>query len=93
MTIGESDQHAGVTAGEVEQRVRAIIAKNLDVPLQDVRPESDFERDFKADSITLTELALALEEEFDLDILDSDVAKIKSVQVAVDYISSRVVTG
>ncbi|MEZ4409030.1 MAG: acyl carrier protein [Polyangiales bacterium] len=79
-----------VTSAEVEQRVRAIIAKNLDVPLQDVRPESDFERDFKADSLTLTELALALEEEFDLDIPDGEVARIKSVQVAVDYIASRV---
>ena len=41
---------------DVEQRVKAIIAKNLDVAAGDVRAESEFVKDLGADSLAIVEL-------------------------------------
>ena len=41
------------------------------------------------DSLAIVELVLALEEEFELDIPDEETEKIRTVQDAVDYITSH----
>ncbi len=74
---------------DVEQRVKAIIAKNLDVAAGDVRAESEFVKDLGADSLAIVELVLALEEEFDIDIPDEETEKIRSVQDAIQYIQDH----
>ena len=45
--------------------------------------------DLGADSLDLTELIMAMEEEFDIEIADEDAQKIQKVQDAVDYISKH----
>jgi acyl carrier protein len=74
---------------EIGQRVKEIIAKNLDVDIKDIKPESSFINDLGADSLAIVELVLALEEEFELDIPDEETEKIRTVQDAVDYIQAH----
>ncbi len=74
---------------DVEQRVKAIIAKNLDVAAGDVRAESEFVKDLGADSLAIVELVLAFEEQFEIDIPDEDTEKIRTVGDAISYIGSR----
>lgn len=74
---------------EIGQRVKEIIAKNLDVDVNDIKPESSFINDLGADSLAIVELVLALEEEFELDIPDEETEKIRTVQDAVDYINAH----
>ena len=74
---------------EIAQRVKEIIAKNLDVDINDIKPESSFINDLGADSLAIVELVLALEEEFELDIPDEETEKIRTVQDAVDYIQGH----
>jgi acyl carrier protein len=74
---------------DIGQRVKEIIAKNLDVDVNDIKPESSFINDLGADSLAIVELVLALEEEFELDIPDEETEKIRTVQDAVDYITSH----
>jgi len=74
---------------DIGQRVKEIIAKNLDVDVNDIKPESSFINDLGADSLAIVELVLALEEEFELDIPDEETEKIRTVQDAVDYIDER----
>ena len=71
---------------DIEARVRSIIAKNLDVEPNDIKPESSFINDLGADSLAIVELVLALEEEFELDIPDEETEKIRTVQDAISYI-------
>jgi acyl carrier protein len=79
-----------MTGSDVSERVRALIANNLDVPLEQVRPEASFTNDLQADSLAIVELVLALEEEFGVEIPDEATDKIRAVQDAIDYIVSRV---
>ena len=79
-----------MTGSDVTERVRALIANNLDVPLEQVVPGASFVNDLQADSLAIVELVLALEEEFGVEIPDEATEKIKSVQDANDYIAHRV---
>ena len=70
----------------IETKVRELICTQLEVNAEQVKPQSSFTDDLKADSLAVMELVLALEEAFSLKIDDSDVEQIKTVQDAVDYI-------
>jgi acyl carrier protein len=74
---------------DVFSRLRRILTDNLDVEDADVKPESDLIEDLGADSLSLVEILLGVEEEFELDIPDDDTEKIRTVQEAVTYIEGR----
>ena len=73
----------------VTAEVKRIIKEQLDVDENDIKPESTFIDDLKADSLGLVELVLAFEEAFEIDIPDEDTEKIRSVQDAIDYIEKH----
>jgi acyl carrier protein len=74
---------------ENENKVREIVCQQLDVEPDEVKLETSFIDDLGADSLTVVELVLALEEEFEIDIPDEDTEKLKSFKDAVDYINSK----
>ena len=74
---------------DIAQRVREIVAKNLDLEIEKIKPESTFINDLGADSLAIVELVLAFEEEFELDIPDEETEKIRTVQDAIEYISTH----
>jgi acyl carrier protein len=71
------------------ERVRKIIVEQLGVDEDDVTLESSFIDDLGADSLDIVELIMALEEEFDLEIPDSEAEKITTVGDAVEYIKNN----
>ncbi len=73
----------------VEEKVKKIIMDQLSVSADEVKPEASFIEDLGADSLDLTELIMAMEEEFKLEIDDEDAQKILKVKDAIAYIQSR----
>ena len=73
----------------VEQQVKAIVAEQLGVKLEQVTNVASFVDDLGADSLDTVELVMALEEESETEIPDEDAEKITTVQQAIDYVSSR----
>ena len=73
----------------IEQRVKKIVAEQLDIKEEDIKNESSFTEDLGADSLAVVELVMALEEEFETEIPDEDAEKITTVQQAVDYINAH----
>ena len=73
----------------VEQRVKKIVAEQLGVNEETVKPESTFVDDLGADSLDTVELVMAFEEEFGIEIPDEDAEKITRVKEAVEYIESH----
>ncbi|WFA09791.1 acyl carrier protein [Tissierella sp. Yu-01] len=65
-----------------------IIATQFNINEKDITLETSFKDDLNADSLDLVELVMALEDEFDLEIDDEDVERIKTVGDAVNYIKS-----
>ena len=75
---------------QIEVRVKEIICQQLEVSEEQLKPESSFVDDLKADSLAVVELVLALEQEFKIEIPDEDTEQIKTVKNALDYIKSHV---
>jgi acyl carrier protein len=57
---------------ELEEKVKQIIAEQLGVGTEEIRPESLLVDDLGADSLDEVELLMAFEEEFVLDLGDDD---------------------
>lgn len=74
---------------DVAEKVKKIIVDQLGVKAEEVTPAASFVEDLGADSLDLTELIMAMEEEFDLEIADEDAQKLLKVQDAVNYIESK----
>lgn len=75
---------------EVFEKVKGIIVEQLGVADTAVTMEASFIDDLGADSLDIVELIMALEEEFDMEIPDTDAEKVVSVGDVVDYIKEHV---
>ena len=73
----------------VENRVKSIIADQLGVAEDQIKPESKFIEDLGADSLDIVELIMAMEEEFQTEIPDEEAEKIRTVGDAIRYVSSH----
>ena len=73
----------------VAEKVKSIIAEQLGVKIEEVKPEASFIDDLGADSLDTVELIMALEEEFSVEIPDEDAEKMKSVGDAIKYIEEK----
>ena len=75
---------------EVFEKVKAIIVEQLTVAENSVVMDASFIDDLGADSLDIVELVMALEEEFDIEIPDSDAEKVTTVGDVVEYIKENV---
>lgn len=73
----------------VEEVVKRIVVERLSKEPEEVTMEAHFIDDLGSDSLDLTELLMALEEEFNVDI-DDEANTIETVADAVNYIQSKV---
>ena len=74
----------------VESKVKEIVIEQLGVAADEIKVTSAFVEDLGADSLDLTELIMAMEEEFDIEIDDEDAQKIATVQDATKYIEAHI---
>ncbi len=74
---------------EITSKVIEIVASQLEIEADMVKPESSFTDDLKADSLAVVELVLAREEAFGVEIPDEDTEKIKTVKDAIVYIETH----
>ncbi|MGL1861258.1 MAG: acyl carrier protein [Pseudodesulfovibrio sp.] len=71
---------------DVAAKVKDIIVDQLGVSADEVVDGAAFVEDLGADSLDLTELIMAMEEEFDVEIDDEEAQKIVKVQDAISHI-------
>ncbi|NMB10249.1 MAG: acyl carrier protein [Tissierellia bacterium] len=72
----------------VYDKVVEIIKNQFDI--DEVSPETNLMEDLRSDSIGLLELVMEIEEEFNLEIDDSQLGNIKTVQDVVDSIEEAI---
>lgn len=74
---------------EIIEKVRGVIAEQLNVEEDDVTEDASFVDDLGADSLDIVELVMALEEEFGVSIPDEQAEKIRTVGDAVSFIAAN----
>jgi acyl carrier protein len=73
----------------IADKVIGIVANQLDVEKEKIKPETSFINDLGADSLDIVELVMEFEEAFDMSIPDEDAEKIRTVGDAINYIKEH----
>jgi len=73
----------------VLEKIKTIVAEQLDVSQEQVVPEASFVDDLGADSLDLTELIMAMEDEFGLEIDDDKAQELRTVQDVISYVEAN----
>ncbi|MBR1749843.1 MAG: acyl carrier protein [Ruminococcus sp.] len=71
-------------------KVKEIIVDQLDADENDVTQDASITDDLGADSLDVVDLVMSIEEEFDIEVPDEDVANMKTVGDIVKYIEANV---
>ena len=72
--------------GNLEERLKKMIADQLGVDEPQVVPSASFADDLNADSLDLVELIMAIEEEFGIEISDEDANQLTTVGAAQEFV-------
>jgi len=73
----------------IEERVTDIVVEQLGLERDKVQLDSKFIDDLGADSLDTVELVMALEEEFDIEILDGEADNITTLKEAIAYVEEH----
>ena len=68
------------------EKVRDMLAKQLNLSADQIKPESDVVKDLGADSLDVVELLISLEDDYGISIPEDDIVNVKTVQDIVDMI-------
>ncbi len=71
------------------EKVKEIIAKQLNLDVDEITESTSFKDDLGADSLDLFELVMAFEEEYDIEIPSEDLEKITTVGAVVEYLKDK----
>lgn len=73
----------------VEEKVKSLIASQLNIPVEKVEDTSRLVEDLGADSLDIVEMLMTLEEEFGISIPDEETTNMKTVAEIVKVIKSK----
>ena len=73
----------------VFEKIKKIISEQLEVDQSIISEGSTITGDLGADSLDLVDLAMSIEDEFDIELSDDALEKIKTVSDLVAYIEDR----
>ncbi len=65
--------------GDLQQRLKKLLMDRCGVKEEAIRPEAMLNADLGLDSLDAVELAIAIEDEFDVKIADEDMKKLATV--------------
>ena len=70
------------------EKIREIVARVLNLNVEDVTPEKSFGEDLDADSLDIAEIVIAIEDEFGITVPDVALDKVMTVQDACDLLQT-----
>ena len=74
---------------ELFDKLKKLIADNLEIDVDKITLDSSFRQDLGADSLETYELVYAIEEELGISIPDEKANEFETVRDALDYIQSE----
>ena len=71
------------------EEIKKVLIDAINVYEDEIKPEAKLNDDLVIDSLAAVELALELENEFDIRIEDEELAKLETVQDVIDIIEAK----
>ena len=78
-----------MTFDEIFEKVRDIIAEQLDIDADTVTLDTNLQKDLEADSLDAVEIIMAIESEFDIEVPDEKAEDFKVVANIVNYVEEQ----
>lgn len=73
----------------VFEKMKKILAEQLDTDIDSITLETDIQDDLGADSLDVVEMLMSIEDEFEIEIPDEKIEGLKTVGQVVDYIQEN----
>ena len=70
----------------VYEKIRAVLASELDIDINTINRETLIIEDLRADSLDIMELMMAMEDEFNISIPDDGIQELKTVDDVAEFI-------
>ena len=70
-------------------KIKQILADTLDVSEDELSADTNIATDLGADSLDVVEILMAIEDEFDIEIPDSEIENIRTIGELVEYIETN----
>jgi acyl carrier protein len=71
------------------EKLKHIIADQLGVKMENIKPEASFKDDFEADSLDMVNMTMEIEDEFAIEISDKVAATLQTVGDVLHYIENH----
>jgi acyl carrier protein len=78
-----------MTRDEIYEALKKTLVEELEIDATKITPEANFKNDLDADSLHLVELAMELEDNYDVTIPDEVALELTTVGSVVDYLSEK----
>ena len=78
-----------MSENEIYEKIKLMVKEQLGVDEEKITMEATFIDDLSADSLDIVELVMSIEEEFNIEIDDSEADKIVTVGDVVKYIKNN----
>lgn len=73
----------------VFEKIKKILAEQLDADEDDMTMETKIAEELGADSLDVVELLMSIEDEFEVEIPDEEIDRIKTIGDVVEYIQNN----
>ena len=70
-------------------KIKTILAEQLDVDADTLTMETDIAKDLNADSLDVVEILMSIEDECSVEIPDEEIENIKTIGDLVEYIENN----
>lgn len=71
------------------EKMKEMLAEQLNCEASIITPETSFKDDLGADSLDLFELVMALEDEYNIEIPAEELTELTTVGAVMDYLKSK----
>lgn len=74
----------------VLEKVKAILSEQFDVEEDTITADTNISEDLEADSLDVVDLLMSIEDEFEIEVPDTEIENLKTVGQLVKYIEDHV---
>ncbi|GHC68338.1 acyl carrier protein [Streptomyces flavofungini] len=72
------------------EELRALIAEELELPLEEVTDQADLKNDLDVDSLTAMEVAVQLEKKYRIKIDEEEIASLTTLEIIHQLVAAKV---
>lgn len=69
------------------ERVKEILAEQLDLEISDINDDSDIQDDLEADSLDIMDIMSEIEDEYSIEVEDEEIESLRTPEKIVEYIN------